>query len=412
MSRIASRAPWCVFVSATPHSGDRAAFEYLTSLGALRRSDRDLPTATERRRRRDVRGARMSCGVQPTEDEASLLAAIEAYARAIWSARGREDRAVRLIAITMARRAASSNGGDRAHPGASARAALEHDAEPAQSSAAVGGGRSIRRLEPDAMLSARGLESVDEERTALEQHDRAGAPLRPELEDSPPAAAARPSRRAGRDLHRVPRHARRRSSPRCLASARRVGCIHGGLPADQRRAAVDAFNDGRIDVLVATDAAGEGLNLHHRCRLVIDVELPWNPLRLEQRIGRVDRLGQQRTVHGIRLFHPGTIESDVLEHLRGRHQRAEDALAQPIRDTTSQRRSSKASPLDPGEPDIRSVRDRSATRRSGRLAGLRPNGCSEGMTATSGSGVDRAPRPWCRSPLVALHRDHRRQRGR
>ena len=60
------------------------------------------------------------------------------------------------------------------------------------------------------------------------------------------------------------------------------------------RAAVDAFNDGRIDVLVATDAAGEGLNLHHRCRLVIDVELPWNPLRLEQRIGRVDRLGQQR----------------------------------------------------------------------------------------------------------------------
>ena len=101
------------------------------------------------------------------------------------------------------------------------------------------------------------------------------------------------------------------------ASARRVGCIHGGLPADPRRAAVDAFNDGRIDVLVATDAAGEGLNLHHRCRLVIDVELPWSPLRLEQRIGRVDRLGQQRTVHGIRLFHPGTIEAEVLEHLRG-----------------------------------------------------------------------------------------------
>ena len=107
------------------------------------------------------------------------------------------------------------------------------------------------------------------------------------------------------------------------ASPRRVGFIHGGLPANQRRAAVDAFNDGRIDVLVATDAAGEGLNLHHRCRLVIDVELPWNPLRLEQRVGRVDRLGQQRTVHGIRLFHPDTIEGKVLEHLRGRHHRAD-----------------------------------------------------------------------------------------
>ena len=79
-------------------------------------------------------------------------------------------------------------------------------------------------------------------------------------------------------------------------------------------------------MLVATDAAGEGLNLHHRCRLVIDLELPWNPLRLEQRVGRVDRLGQRRTVHAIRLFHPHTIEQRVLEHLRLRDRRAEAAL--------------------------------------------------------------------------------------
>ena len=108
MSRIASRVPWCVFVSATPHSGDRAAFEYLTSLG-----DTGDPITIFRRQRHDVglTTSRRShvLGVKPTEAEASLLAAIEAYARAIWSARGREDRAVRLIAITMARRAASSN---------------------------------------------------------------------------------------------------------------------------------------------------------------------------------------------------------------------------------------------------------------------------------------------------------------
>ena len=53
------------------------------------------------------------------------------------------------------------------------------------------------------------------------------------------------------------------------------------------------FREG--GVLLATDAAGEGLNLHHNCRVVVNLELPWNPMRLEQRIGRVDRIGQTRT---------------------------------------------------------------------------------------------------------------------
>ena len=89
---------------------------------------------------------------------------------------------------------------------------------------------------------------------------------------------------------------------------------------------VREFNHGGLDLLIATDTAGEGLNLHHRCRLVIDVELPWNPLRLEQRIGRVDRLGQQRRVHAIRLLHRGTVEETVLAHLERRRLRARAAL--------------------------------------------------------------------------------------
>ena len=84
VSRLASRAPWCVLVSATPHSGDRAAFDYLTSLG-----ETGDPIAIFRRRRRDV-GLAMSrrshvLGVTPTDAEAALLAAIERYARAIWA---------------------------------------------------------------------------------------------------------------------------------------------------------------------------------------------------------------------------------------------------------------------------------------------------------------------------------------
>ena len=73
--------------------------------------------------------------------------------------------------------------------------------------------------------------------------------------------------------------------------------LHGAMDRFERAAAVSRFNGGGARVLLATDAAGEGLNLQHRCRLVVNLELPWNPMRLEQRIGRVDRIGQSRTVH-------------------------------------------------------------------------------------------------------------------
>jgi superfamily II DNA or RNA helicase len=94
--------------------------------------------------------------------------------------------------------------------------------------------------------------------------------------------------------------------------------LHGGLSADARRAALARFASGDARILLTTDAAGEGLNLHHRCRLVINVELPWNPNRLEQRIGRVDRLGQTRTVHAIHLVAAGTTEEQMLTRLTGR----------------------------------------------------------------------------------------------
>jgi superfamily II DNA or RNA helicase len=344
ISRIASRAPWCVFVSATPHSGDRAAFDYLTSLG-----DTGEPIAIFRRQRGDVglvvsRRARV-LGVKPTHEEASLLTAIEAYARAIWIARGRGDHAVRLVAMTMARRASSS------------RAAIERTltrrlaliantgVEPAQSLLPWEDADLSDQVEPDAMLSARGLESIDEERKALEHLIALAGRC------SASSKFCRLQRLLGIAREPAVIFTEYRDTLDAIvaalpASSRRVGVIHGGLPTEQRRAAVDAFNDGRIDVLVATDAAGEGLNLHHRCRLVIDVELPWNPLRLEQRIGRVDRIGQQRTVHAIRLFHPGTIESAVLEHLRGRHHRADRDVAAALFDGTS---------ADPDEPAIRSL---------------------------------------------------------
>jgi superfamily II DNA/RNA helicase len=103
-----------------------------------------------------------------------------------------------------------------------------------------------------------------------------------------------------------------------LPRSLRAVSISGALAPALRPPAIDAFNTGEAGVLVATDTAGEGLNLHRRCRLVIDMELPWNPMRLEQRLGRVDRFGQARRVHAIRLVHPRSIEERVLECIRRR----------------------------------------------------------------------------------------------
>lgn len=109
---------------------------------------------------------------------------------------------------------------------------------------------------------------------------------------------------------------------------RDVSCavLHGGLGVEARRLALTRFLSGEARVLLTTDAAGEGLNLHHRCRLVFNVELPWNPNRLEQRIGRVDRLGQTRTVHAVHLVAAGTAEEQMLDRLTGRIQRIESSL--------------------------------------------------------------------------------------
>jgi hypothetical protein len=108
--------------------------------------------------------------------------------------------------------------------------------------------------------------------------------------------------------------------------ARNVVSLHGGLSRRDRRTAEQAFVSGPAGVLLATDAAGEGLNLQARCRLVINLELPWSPRRLEQRLGRVDRIGQRRTVHAVHLFARETGESRVLAGLVRRLQQIRATL--------------------------------------------------------------------------------------
>jgi SNF2 family DNA or RNA helicase len=89
--------------------------------------------------------------------------------------------------------------------------------------------------------------------------------------------------------------------------------FHGELGWREKEEALDRFRLA-LPVLVSTEAGGEGRNLQY-CRIVINYDLPWNPMRVEQRIGRVHRLGQEHPVRVINLAARGTIEAYVLEIL-------------------------------------------------------------------------------------------------
>jgi SNF2 family DNA or RNA helicase len=92
--------------------------------------------------------------------------------------------------------------------------------------------------------------------------------------------------------------------------------LHGGVPSRQRGALIEKFrNDPECKVFLSTDAGGVGLNLQ-AASAVVNFEPPWNPARLEQRIGRVHRLGQSRPVHVIHMLTSDSIEERVRETLR------------------------------------------------------------------------------------------------
>ena len=110
----------------------------------------------------------------------------------------------------------------------------------------------------------------------------------------------------------------------------RVVTLTGGLTRRQRLKRQQQFAEPQVQVLLATDAASEGLNLQEHCRRVIHFELPWNPNRLEQRNGRVDRYGQRRTPIIRYLYYPDSPEDDVLARLVEKiEQMAKDRVSTP-----------------------------------------------------------------------------------
>jgi superfamily II DNA or RNA helicase len=100
-----------------------------------------------------------------------------------------------------------------------------------------------------------------------------------------------------------------------LGNPKAIITIHGGTHRDERRRLQALFrSDPEVRVLVATDAAGEGVNLQN-ANLMVNYDLPWNPNRLEQRFGRIHRIGQQEVCHLWNLVAKETREGDVYHRL-------------------------------------------------------------------------------------------------
>jgi superfamily II DNA or RNA helicase len=111
-----------------------------------------------------------------------------------------------------------------------------------------------------------------------------------------------------------------------------VVAIHGGMSRDERRKAQNSFTqDKETIVLVATDAAGEGINLQ-RAHLVVNYDLPWNPNRIEQRFGRVHRIGQTEVCHMWNLVAEDTREGQVFQRLFEKLEEQRGALGDQVFD--------------------------------------------------------------------------------
>ena len=98
----------------------------------------------------------------------------------------------------------------------------------------------------------------------------------------------------------------------------RYGLVHGGVPDDRRtelrrRFALPKDDPEALDVLLSSEVGSEGLDFQF-CDLLINYDLPWNPMRIEQRIGRIDRYGQQsESVAIVNLVTPGTVDADIYD---------------------------------------------------------------------------------------------------
>ena len=318
---IARRARRLILLTATPHDGDETRFGRLLGLGALgddltvfRRTRSEVAAVSPRR----VRWQSLS----PSVEERRVLETLAAFERAVLAAAGSTRRDVALLFLGVLRKRALSTmsalaislerrqawieaAGDLAHcpwTQPSLFHATDVDDLDHEESGALSADVGLARRQERAWLKRlRALTDV------ARRHERKPRQLAALLRRSPEPVVIFTEFRHSLDALKGP-----------LEANRTVAVLHGGQTAAERTRELARFLDGSASVLLATDVASLGLNLQTRARWVVSVELPWNPARLEQRLGRVDRIGQTRSVHFTVLTSRHPAEARVVEGLARR----------------------------------------------------------------------------------------------
>lgn len=322
---IARTARRLVLLTATPHSGDTDRFDRLTRLGALAGLDDAIAVFRRTRTEVDTTRARRVAWhrVRLSAAEVQLLAKLRDFERATLSSAGVAHREAALLVLSVFRKRALSSA-------AAVASSLERRLEWLDACRSAETGAAW--IQPSLDLGGEDDELSGDERAGL-QADTGVPPYRERSWLRRLLDAARQACRVESKLTRLAALLRRSPEQvivftefrRSLEAAaarlepiRPLATLHGGQTASERRDQLARFQTGAATVLLATDVAGLGLNLQSRARWVVSLELPWNPARLEQRLGRVDRIGQQRPVHLTLLIARHEAESDLLARLARR----------------------------------------------------------------------------------------------
>jgi superfamily II DNA or RNA helicase len=335
----ARRSRHVVLLTATPHDGDAERFARLLGLGMLDGISDELTVF--RRVRADLGGQRLRRirwhRVGLSEPERCLLSALGEFERAIVIAAGDNRREHALLLLSVFRKRALSSVRALA---ISLQRRLTWISSQADATATVDWQQPSLIFDEDS-------DDVDRDERASLSHDvdpilevRHEISWLKRLLTLASAAQRRESKierlaaLIGRAREPVVVFTEFRHSLEALRlrleRAMPLAVLHGGQVEGERQSELARFLSGRASVLLATDVASLGLNLQTRARWVVSLELPWNPARLEQRAGRVDRIGQNRPVHVTLLVARHEAETAVLERIARRTLTARQSLGDNV----------------------------------------------------------------------------------
>lgn len=322
---LARRSRRVILLTATPPADDHSQFDALCRIGSL--EEGGVPLLVFRRTRQGLgaalpRRSRLHL-VQPSTVERRMHDLLDRYTRQIWQeSTARGDEVAKLVTTVLRKRALSSAGSLLTSIRRRAEMLLGlHRPDGGQLPLPLADEEPLGDADDGTVLGVPGMSDSRREQRWLgalaeaAQHASRGETKTRYLvrllgRVNEPAIVFTEYRDTLQSLERA-----------CAAAKIATVSLHGGLSPTERSRIRRVFTE-RPCTLLATDAAAEGLNLHARCRFVIHYELPWSLSRLEQRTGRVDRMGQTRRVHEIGLVAADTAEGLVLAPLAARASRA------------------------------------------------------------------------------------------